>query len=216
MILVKNTLFHFQLYRVTRKVHTLEDDIPWQDCDCEIVGPDTTIALTCLVFLIYHIAIDKGYNAICFPSYITWYYKCCYVITYISWASLPFYPRPVLAFGFCRLWVCVHRPWYCQCYNLSSILAIIAKSGPEMQSTLVKIPVVLRIDWHWSLRSKLTLREQFTPLWSFPQDKSPPIDARTTKFGRNTLVKIHIVCDYDWHWASMYITFKTWVRTLNT
>ena len=123
----------------------------WQDCDCEIIGPDTTIALTCLVFLIYHIAMDKGYNAICFPSYITWLYKCCYVIAYISWASLRFYARPVLAFGFCHLCVCAR-----QCYNLSPILAIIAKSGPEMQSTLVKIPIVLRIDWHWSLRPKLT------------------------------------------------------------
>ena len=51
-----------------------------------------------------------------------------------------FYPRPVLAFGYChrlRLWVCVYQSQACPHDNSSLIQARITKFGPEMQNTLV-------------------------------------------------------------------------------
>ena len=59
-----------------------------------------------------------------------------------------YYPRPVLAFGYChrlRLWVCVSVCVYVCVYqsracphdNSSPIQARITKFGPEMQNTLV-------------------------------------------------------------------------------
>ena len=57
-----------------------------------------------------------------------------------------FYPRPVLAFGYChrlRLWVCVsvyvcvYQSRVCPHDNSSPIQTRIIKFGPEMQNTLV-------------------------------------------------------------------------------
>ena len=84
--------------------------------------------------------------------------------------SLPFsdtcfYPRPVLAIGYChclRLCVC---PCVCQsvcpitCFcprdNSGSVQARITKFWPKMQETLVKVPIVLGGNWHWPSMSNL-------------------------------------------------------------
>ena len=66
-----------------------------------------------------------------------------------------FYPRPVLAFGYChrlRLWVCVSVCVYvyqsraCPHDNSSPIQARITKFGPQMQNTLVWVPIVFGDD----------------------------------------------------------------------
>ena len=78
-----------------------------------------------------------------------------------------FYPRPVLAFGYClclRLCVCVCLsvcPSVCQSLacprdNSGPVQASIAKFGPKMQKTLVKVPIVLGGNWPWPSRSNLT------------------------------------------------------------
>ena len=76
-----------------------------------------------------------------------------------------FYPRPVLAFGYCRcLRVCVCLsvcPSVCQSLtcpgdNSGPVQARIAKFGPKMQKTLVKVPIVLGGNWPWLSRSNLT------------------------------------------------------------
>ena len=42
--------------------------------------------------------------------------------------------------------------WACPCDNSSPIQAWTTKFGPEVQNTLVKIPVVLGIDWAWHVK----------------------------------------------------------------
>ena len=70
-----------------------------------------------------------------------------------------------MAFGYChRLRLCVCR---CVCQSVCQSLACphdnsgpvqsrIAKFGPKMQKTLVKVPIVLGGNWHWPSRSNLT------------------------------------------------------------
>ena len=62
-----------------------------------------------------------------------------------KWLYLHFYLGPVLAFGYCvclRLSVCVVCVCLCMsALSLSSVQSRTAKSGPEVQNTLVKIPI---------------------------------------------------------------------------
>ena len=81
---------------------------------------------------------------------ITWLYlvfRDNYTRNY--WLELSFYPRPVLAFEYCRclhLSVCVHvyvgHPRVCPRHNSSPLQDRITKFGSEVQNTLVKIPNV--------------------------------------------------------------------------
>ena len=85
----------------------------------------------------------------------------------VTWSD-PFYPRPVLAFGYCRcLRVCVcvsvRQSWACPCDNSSTVQARITKFGSEMLKTLIKIPIVLWGDWRWSSGSNWTWKSKFTP-----------------------------------------------------
>ena len=134
-----------------------------------------------------------------------------HVLTYpchiFPWApgrsSCDFYPRPVLAFGYCRclhLCVCVClsvcQSLACPRNNSGPVQARISKFGPKMQKTLVKVPIVLWTDRPWPSRSNLTWNSKFTPFWACSHHNSPPIQARITKFRpevQNTLVKIPIV-----------------------
>ena len=131
-----------------------------------------------------------------------------------------YYPRPVLAFGYChrlRLWVCV---WVCVCVyqsracpddNSSPIQARIAKFGPEMQNTLVWVPIVLGDDRPRSSRSNLTWKSNFTPFWACSHHYSSAIQARITKFGPKmhlSTVKIPTNFWLDWFWSSL--SFSIW------
>ena len=78
-----------------------------------------------------------------------------------------FYPRPVLAYGYCRclrLCVClsslsaclsVFQSRACPRDNWGPVQARVAKFGPKMQKTLVKVRIVLG-NWPWPSRSNLT------------------------------------------------------------
>ena len=136
-----------------------------------------------------------------------------YDLTNISIDS-NFYPRPVLAFGYCRclrLCVCVSVcPSVCQSLacprdNSGPVQARIAKFGPKMQKTLVKVPIVLRGNWPWPWRSNLTSKSEFTPFWACPDHYSPPIIVRISKFGQQmhfSTVKISVNLGLDWPWTS--------------
>ena len=122
-----------------------------------------------------------------------------------------FYPRPVLAFGYChrlRLWVCVcvNQSRACPDDNSSPIQARIAKFGPEMQNTLVWVPIVLGDDLPRSSRSNLTWKSNFTPFWACSHHYSSAIQARITKFGPKmhlSTVKIPTNFWLDWFWSSL-------------
>ena len=111
-----------------------------------------------------------------------------------------FYPRPVLAFGYChclRLCVClcqsVCQSLACLRDNSGPVQAWIIKFGPKVQNNLVRIPIVLWGDWPWPSRSNIRSESKFTPFWACPHYNSSPIQARITKFGpevENTSVRI--------------------------
>ena len=97
-----------------------------------------------------------------------------------------FYPRPVLAFGYCRCLRLSVRP----CVNHLLVRAI--------TQDLFKL-------WspNWASRSNLTSKSKFTLLWACLQDNSSPVQTRINKFGpegQNTLIKIPIVLGVDWTW----------------
>ena len=95
--------------------------------------------------------------------------------------------------------------WVCPHHNSSPIQARITKFGPEVQNTLVKVPIVLGGNQLWPSRSNLRSKSKFTPFWVCPHHNSSPIQARITKFGpevQNTLVKIPVVLGGDWPWPS--------------
>ena len=131
-------------------------------------------------------------------------------IVYCGVSGPGYYPRPVLAFGYCRclrLCVCVSvclsvcQSLACPRDNSGPVQARIAKFGPKMQKTFVKVPIVFGTNWPWPSRSNLTLKSEFTPFWACPDHNSLPIQARITKFGpevENSLVKVPIVLVGNW------------------
>ena len=84
-----------------------------------------------------------------------------------------FYPRPVLAFGYCRcLRLCV-----CVCLSVCQSLACprdnsgpdqarIAKFGPKMQKTLVKVPIVLGGQLTLTFKVKFNFKVRIHPILS--------------------------------------------------
>ena len=121
-----------------------------------------------------------------------------------------FYPRPVLAIRYChhlRLWVCVcvcmcvYQSRACPLDNSSPSQAGITKFGPEMQNTLVWVPIVFGDDRPWSSRSNLTWKSNFTSFWACSHHYSSAIQARISKFGPKmhlSTVKIPTNFGLDW------------------
>ena len=104
------------------------------------------------------------------------------------------------------LCVCVYQSRACLDDNSSPIQARIAKFGPEMQNTLVWVPIVLGDDRPRSSRSNLTWKSNFTPFWACSHHYSSAIQARITKFGPKmhlSTVKIPTNFWLDWFWSSL-------------
>ena len=98
--------------------------------------------------------------------------KCrMYIITWFLTLLNCYYPRPVLAFGYCRcLRLCV-RQSVCQSLacprdNSGPVEAIITKFGPKVQNTLVKASIVLGANRLWPSRSNSTLKVKIYPILS--------------------------------------------------
>ena len=125
-----------------------------------------------------------------------------------------YYPRPVLAFGYCcclhlyiyvHVSVCVYQSLACPHDNSGPVQARITKFGLKLQNTLVKVPIVFGSNQPWPSRSNLTLNSKFIPFWACPQDNLSPIPARITKFGPQmhlSTVKIPVVLGVGRPWPS--------------
>ena len=106
------------------------------------------------------------------------------------------------------LCVCVYQSRACPHDNSSPIQARITKFGPEMQNTLVWVPIVFGDDRLWSSRSNLTWKSNFTSFWACSHHYSSAIQARITKFGPKmhlSTVKIPTNFGLDWSWSSLSI-----------
>ena len=93
----------------------------------------------------------------------------------------------------------------CPSDNSGPVQARVAKFGPKMQKTLVKVPIVLGGNWPWHSRSNLTSKSEFTHFWAYPDHNSSPIQVRITKFGpevQNSLVKVPVILGGNWPWPS--------------
>ena len=125
--------------------------------------------------------------------------------------SHAFYPRPVLAFRYCRclrlcVRVCVYQSLACPHDNSPLVQARITKFGTKVQKTLVKVAIVFGDDQQWPSRSNLTWKSNFTSFWACPPHNSLAVQARITKFGPKmhlSTVKIPIDFGLDWFWSSL-------------
>ena len=101
--------------------------------------------------------------------------------------------------------VCVYQSRACPHENSSPIQARITKFGPEMQNTLVWVPIVFEDDRPWSSRSNWTWKSNFTSFWACSHHYSSAIQARITKFGPKmhlSTVKNPTNFGLDWLWSS--------------
>ena len=88
--------------------------------------------------------------------------------------------------------------------NSGPVQAMIAKFGPKMQKTLIKVSIVLGGNWPWPSRSNLTVNSKLTPFWACPNHYSPPILVRISKYGQRmhfSTVKIPVDSGLDWPWT---------------
>ena len=102
--------------------------------------------------------------------------------------------------------MCVYQSRACPLDNSSPSQARITKFGPEMQNTLVWVPIVFGDDRPWSSRSNLTWKSNFTSFWACSHHYSSAIQARISKFGPKmhlSTVKIPTNFGLDWFWSSL-------------
>ena len=105
--------------------------------------------------------------------------------------------------------VCVPQSSVCPDDNLSAAQATITKIGPEVQNTLVKIPIVFWGSLTLTFKVKLNLKVKIYPilgLWVCPGDKSIPNEVRLSKFGPKihlSTVKVPIDFGIDWLCSSV-------------
>ena len=72
-----------------------------------------------------------------------------------TWGQL--WPSGIVIACICVcVYVCVPQSSVCLDDNLSPAQATITKIGPEVQNTLVKIPIVFGVHWPWPSRSNWT------------------------------------------------------------
>ena len=102
--------------------------------------------------------------------------------------------------------MCVYQSRACPLDNSSPSQARITKFRPEMQNTLVWVPIVFGDDRPWSSRSNLIWKSNFTSFWACSHHYSSVIQARISKFGPKmhlSTVKIPTYFGLDWFWSSL-------------
>ena len=106
-------------------------------------------------------------------------------IIYIYITRGQFWPSGIVVACVCS---CGRQSRACPRDNLWLVPARITKFEPDMQNILVKISVVLGVDWPWPPMSNLTWKWKFTLFWACPHDHSPSVGVRISKFWPKILV----------------------------
>ena len=122
---------------------------------------------------------------------------------------LSFYPRTVLASGYCRclcLCVCVSITCLLVCTITRHLFKLGSPNLVQRSKTpWLRFTIVLGDNWPWPSRSNLTSNSKLTPFWACPNHYSPPILVRISKFGQQmhfSTVKIPVNSGLDWSWTS--------------
>ena len=149
--------------------------------------------------------VVKNYQGLKYP--IAWWPGTIKATSWASGFDPSFYPRPVLAFGYCRcLRLCVSL-----CVNHLLVRAITRdpfKLGSPNLKHRCKRPW-LRCLLFWGvidlyLQGQICLHSQNLPNFELVRAITHhPVQARTTKFRpevQNTLIKIPVVLGVDWAW----------------
>ena len=130
-----------------------------------------------------------------------------------------FYPRPVLAFGYChclRLCVCVCvcvSVHVCVCVNPEFLRAPFNLASPEMQNTVVKIPLVLGACWPLLSRLNWTWKWKLIPFWVWCHE-SPRIEVRISKFGPKMHVRsVNTPLNFGINWLFIWSSFSFSILT---
>ena len=136
-----------------------------------------------------------------------WYYRLVLAPFFLPEASFGLRVLSLPASVCVSVCVCqsVCQSLACPHNNLGPIQARIAKFGPKMQKTLVKVPMVLGGNWPWTSRSNVTSKSEFTPFWACSDHNSSPIQVRITKFRpevENSLLKVPVIFGGIWLWPS--------------
>ena len=103
--------------------------------------------------------------------------------------SFDFYPRPLLASGYCRCLFPSVLHQVCSHDNSSLIQARLTKFGPKMQNILFQVPIVLGGNRLWPSRSNLTWKSKFTRFWACPHHNSTPFKLGSPNLDQ--MCKIH-------------------------
>ena len=106
---------------------------------------------------------------------------------------------PCVCVSVCLSQACLH-------HSSSPVQVWISKFGPEVQNTLVKIPIVWGSFLLWSSRSNLTSKSKFHYDWFIHQDKYT-----TTRVNTWLLRLLH---SPDWFTVSFLCTYRTYISRL--
>ena len=144
---------------------------------------------------------------------------------YFSHVYLFFHPRPVLASGYCCCCpsVCLFRQSVrpavsmsvCQ-LNLNQELVRVITCQPfklksqkwptQVQSTLVKILILLELDWKWPEMSNSTLHQYLPPFWACLRNDSSHIEVKISQYRPKmhlSTTKSPVDFGFEWHWPSI-------------
>ena len=103
---------------------------------------------------------------------------------------------------------CVYQSRACPHNNSSPVQARINKFGPDVQNTLIKVPIVFGDDRPWPSRLNVTSNSNFTSFWACPHHNSSVIQVRITKKCILVLLRPLLIwglIDFDFHFH-----FQSW------
>ena len=137
-----------------------------------------------------------------------------------------FYPRPVLAFGYCRclrlcvcvsvcscVRVCVCQSRACPHDNSPLVQARITKFGTKLQNILVQVPIVFEDDRPWPSRPHFTWKSNFTSFQLFRPITHQPFKLESPNLDRKCILALlRFLLILDKIGFDLHLYFQSWNR----